>query len=77
MGGKPATLVEAMSSGEQGLFFYPSGNFHTARGARYRIYVWPMDGPDLVLFQTGIGPAFDQNLPVMKAIVDSIRFEGS
>jgi hypothetical protein len=76
VGGVPATLVDATSKVEKDLLAYASGNFHTVPGARYRFYVFPMEGPDLVFFIAGPGAAFEANLPLMKAIVDSIKVGG-
>jgi hypothetical protein len=71
--GTPAILVEADATGDQDLFAYDLGNFHTVPGARYRFYVIPMDGPDLLFLAMGQVADFEANLPVLEAIVDSIR----
>jgi hypothetical protein len=75
--GKPATLVDATSNAEKGLFAYTSGNFHTVAGARYWFYVFPMDGPDLVVMLLGPGTAFEASLPMIQGIVDSVKVGGT
>jgi hypothetical protein len=77
IGGKPATLVEATSSGDRALFAYASGNFHTVAGGRYEFYVFPMDGPDLVFMLIGPRTSFEANLPMLRTIVDSVQIGGS
>jgi hypothetical protein len=76
VGGLPATLVEATSTGtEMGLFAYSSGDFHTVAGSRYAFYVFPREGPDLVFMLIGPKTAFEANLPMLKKIVDSIKVQ--
>jgi hypothetical protein len=77
IGSKSATLIEATSSGDSGLFAYASGDFHTVAGGRYEFYVFPMDGPDLVFMLIGPTTSFEANLPMLRTIVDSVHIEGS
>ena len=70
--GMRATLVEATSKGEQDLLAYSSGNFHTVAGGRYRFYVFPLDGPDLLFMVIGPAGTFEPYLPMIETIVSSI-----
>ena len=58
---------------ETDLLAYPAGNFHTVIKARYHFSVVPMDGPDLLFAFMGPAAKFDAALPMVQAIVDSIR----
>jgi hypothetical protein len=77
VGGMPATLVEATSSVDRALFYYASGNFHTVPGTKSLFYVFPLDGPDLLVMFLGPTAAFEADLPMIKTIVDSITVGGS
>jgi hypothetical protein len=74
--GTPAKLVEATATQEeQGLFAYESGNFHTVPEGRYRFYVVPMDGADLVFGFMAPAASFDAAVPEVQDVVDSIKIE--
>jgi hypothetical protein len=55
------------------LLAYDSGNFHTVAGARYRFYVFPMDGPDLLFMVIGPASKYEDKLPLIEQIVNSIH----
>jgi len=75
--GMPATLIDATATGNHDLFAYAGGNFHTVAGARFRFYVFRMDGPDLLFMFLGPAAAVEANLTLMQTIVDSMRLAGS
>jgi hypothetical protein len=54
------------------IFAYPTGNLRVAAGTTARVWVLPFDGPDLVF--TGFSPSarFEQALPTLQPVVDSI-----
>lgn len=49
------TLTIGPSTGDVPLFSYPSGDMRLPPNEQARIYVVPLDGPDLTVFQAGPG----------------------
>jgi hypothetical protein len=55
------------------LFHYPSGDMHIPPGIALRVYVVPLDGPDLVLLMLpGGGEAFAEAAATTQPIVESL-----
>jgi hypothetical protein len=73
IGGLRTTLVDATAHGDRALLAYDSGNFHTLEGFRYRFYVFPMPGPDLLFMVMGPATKFEAQLPLIEEIVKSIH----
>src|SRR4051812_30692759 len=74
--GRPATLVEGTATRTQDVYYGADGNFRLVGGVRYRIYIVPMDGPDLVVTTVLPGGLLDAAAPELQAIVDSLRIVG-
>jgi hypothetical protein len=73
VGGLRTILVDATAHGDRDLLAYDSGNFHTVSGSRYRFYVFPMAGPDLLFMVMGPASRFAAKLPLIEEIVNSIH----
>jgi hypothetical protein len=54
------------------IFAYPTGNLRVAAGTTARIWVLPYEGPDIVFTGFALSSFFDESLPTMQQIVDSI-----
>lgn len=55
------------------LFHYTSGDMHIPPGTQTRIYVVPMDGPDLVLVMYATSSDFAAAVEAVQPIVDSLQ----
>ncbi len=62
---------------EVDIFAYPTGNLHLDAGTRFRIWVLPYEGPDLVFCAIAPKASFEQALPEIQSIVDSVRIGSS
>jgi hypothetical protein len=73
--GETARAVDVAAPGDADveIWAFPTGNVRVSAGAKSRIWVVPMDGPDLVL--SGLAPvaSFDTALPELEAIVQSME----
>jgi hypothetical protein len=54
------------------IFAYPTGDLRISAGTTARIWVLPYDGPDLVFSGFARTTTFQQALPILQAIIDSI-----
>ncbi|MBA3476692.1 MAG: hypothetical protein H0T10_08075, partial [Actinobacteria bacterium] len=65
--------VTAKGPDEVEIFAYPTGNLRIVAGTRARIWVLPYEGPDLVFSAFAPKESFEQALPDIESIVDSMR----
>jgi hypothetical protein len=74
VGGIVGQSIDVMNSGTEDvdIFAYSTGNLRVAAGSTARMWVLPYDGPDLVF--TGFAPTsrFQEALPTLEPVVDSI-----
>ncbi len=54
------------------IFAYPTGNLRISAGTTARVWVLPYDGPDLAFCGFSPSTKFDQALPILQPIIDSI-----
>jgi hypothetical protein len=54
------------------VFAYPTGNLRIAAGSTARFWVLPYDGPDLVFTGFALTSRFQEALPILQGVVDSI-----
>jgi hypothetical protein len=75
VGGIDGRSIEVTNTGGQDvdIFAYPTGNLRVSADTRARFWVLPYEGPDLVF--SGLAPeaSFDDALPDIQSIVDSME----
>ena len=54
------------------IFAYPTGNLRISAGTTARVWVLPYDGPDLAFTGFARSALFQQALPILQPVVDSI-----
>lgn len=74
VGGIAGQSIDVTNTGAANvdIFAYPTGNLRVAAGTTARIWVLPYDGPDLVFSGFARTTTFQQALPILQAIIDSI-----
>jgi hypothetical protein len=74
VGGIAGQSIDVTNTGSANvdIFAYPTGNLRVAAGTTARIWVLPYDGPDLVFSGFARTTTFQQALPILQAIIDSI-----
>jgi len=74
VGGIAVQSIDVMNTGTEDvdIFAYSTGNLRIAAGSTARLWVLPYDGPDLVF--TGFAPTsrFQEALPTLEPVIDSI-----
>jgi hypothetical protein len=64
--------VKNTDTSDVDIFAYPTGNLRVAANTTARIWVLPYEGPDIVFTGFALSSFFEESLPTMQQIVDSI-----
>jgi hypothetical protein len=74
VGGFAGQSIDVTNKGvvDVDIFAYPTGNLRISAGTSARVWVLPYDGPDLVFCGFSPSAQFQQALPIVQPIIDSI-----
>lgn len=74
VGGIVGQSIDVMNTGtvDIDIFAYPTGNLRVSAGTTARLWVLTYDGPDLVFTGFGRSSQFQQALPILQPVIDSI-----
>ena len=74
VGGIVGQSIEVANTGtdDVDIFAFPTGDRRVAAGTTTRFWVLPFDGPDLVFAGDAPSAGFQQALPILQSVIDSI-----
>jgi len=74
VGGIAGQSIDVTNTGtvDIDIFAYPTGNLRISAGTSARVWVLPYDGPDLAFCGFSPSTKFQQALPILQPIIDSI-----
>lgn len=74
VGGIAGQSIDVMNTGSSNvdIFAYPTGNLRVSAGTTFRLWILPYDGPDLVFTAGASSSRFQEVLPILQQVIDSI-----